>query len=66
MERALYDLSDRTLEIAQSGGDIQDKIAAVQAAAMAIDTGTDGDEIVKAGDLMAEQLEVWQERHDRL
>lgn len=66
VERALYDLSDRTLEIAQSGGDIQDKIAAVQAAAMAIDTGTDGDEIVKAGDLMAEQLEVWQERHDRL
>lgn len=66
VERALYDLSDRTLEIAKSGGDIQDKIAAVQAAAMAIDSGTDGDEIVKAGDLMAEQLEVWQERHDRL
>lgn len=66
VERALYDLGDRTLEIAQSGGDIQDKIAAVQAAAMAIDTGTNGDEIVKVGDLMAEQLEVWQERHDRL
>ncbi|NQD59587.1 replicative DNA helicase, partial [Pseudomonas sp. CM25] len=26
VERALYDLSDRTLEIAQSGGEIQDKI----------------------------------------
>lgn len=66
IERALYDLSDRTLEIAQGGADIQDKIAAVQAAAMAIDSGSDGEEVVKAADLMADQLEVWQERHDRL
>lgn len=66
IERALYDLSDRTLEIVQGSGDIQDKIAAVQAAAMGIDAGSDGDEVVKAADLMADQLEVWQERHDRL
>ncbi|MBA1195288.1 replicative DNA helicase [Pseudomonas entomophila] len=66
IERALYDLSAQTLDIAQGGGDIQAKIAAVQAAAMAIDTGADEDEVVKAGDLMAEQVEVWQERHDRL
>ncbi|MNM74106.1 Replicative DNA helicase [compost metagenome] len=66
IERALYDLSDRTLEIVQGGGDIQDKIAAVQAAAMRIDAGSDGEEVVKASDLMADQLEVWQERHDRL
>lgn len=66
IERALYELSDRTLEIAQSGGDIQTKIAAVQAAAMAIDSGCEGEEVVKAADLMADQLEVWQERHDRL
>lgn len=66
IERALYELSDRTLEIVQGGGDIQDKIAAVQAAAMGIDAGCDGEEVVKAADLMAEQLEVWQERHDRL
>lgn len=66
IERALYDLSDRTLEIAQGGADIQDKIAAVQAAAMAIDSGSAGEEVVKAADLMADQLEVWQERHDRL
>lgn len=66
IERALYDLSDRTLEIVQGSGDIQDKIAAVQAAAMGIDAGGDGDEVVKAADLMADQLEVWQERHDRL
>lgn len=65
IERALYDLSAQTLEIAQSGEDVQAKIAAVQAAAMAIDSGCDGDEVVKAGDLMAEQIEVWQERHDR-
>ncbi|KPA98113.1 replicative DNA helicase [Pseudomonas asplenii] len=66
VERALYDLSDRTLEIVQGGGDIQDKIAAVQAAAMGIDSGCNGEEVVKASDLMADQLEVWQERHDRL
>ncbi|MFZ5935041.1 replicative DNA helicase [Pseudomonas sp. HS6-2] len=66
IERALYELSDRTLEIVQGSGDIQDKIAAVQAAAMGIDAGSDGDEVVKAADLMADQLEVWQERHDRL
>lgn len=66
IERALYDLSDRTLEIVQGGGNIQDKIAAVQAAAMAIDSGGDADEVVKAADLMADQVEVWQERHDRL
>lgn len=66
IERALYDLSDRTLEIVQGGGDIQSKIAAVQAAAMAIDAACETDEVVKAGDLMADQLEVWQERHDRL
>ena len=66
IERALYDLSDRTLEIVQGSGDIQDKIAAVQAAAMGIDSGSDGEEVVKAADLMADQLEVWQERHDRL
>ncbi|EJN33304.1 replicative DNA helicase [Pseudomonas sp. GM84] len=66
IERALYELSDRTLEIVQGSGDIQDKIAAVQAAAMGIDAGGDGEEVVKAADLMADQLEVWQERHDRL
>jgi len=66
IERALYELSDRTLEIVQGGGDIQDKIAAVQAAAMGIDAGSDGEEVVKVSDLMADQLEVWQERHDRL
>ena len=33
---------------------------------MAIDSGCDGEEVVKAADLMADQLEVWQERHDRL
>lgn len=66
IERALYDLSAQTLEIAQGGGDIQARIAAVQAAAMALDSGCDADEIVKAGDLMVDQLEVWQERHDRL
>lgn len=65
IERALYDLGSRAMEIAQGDGDVQTKIAAVQAAAMSIDCGTGGDEIVKAGDVMLDQIDVWQERHDR-
>ncbi len=65
VERALYDLSSHTLEVAQSDADLQSKIAAVQSAAMAIDAGTGVDEVVKASDVLVHQLEVWQERHDR-
>ena len=35
------------------------------AAAMAIDAGVDGDDVVMASDILDEQLEVWQARHDR-
>jgi len=66
IERALYDLSGQALDIAQGAGDLQSKIAAVQAAAMAIDAGSDEAEVVKASDLLAQQVEVWQDRHDRL
>lgn len=66
IERALYDLGGQAMEIAQDTGDVQAKIAAIQAAAMAIDSTAGDDDIVKAGDVMADQVEVWQERHDRL
>lgn len=66
IERALYELGGRAMEIAQDAGDVQAKIAAIQAAAMAIDSSAGDDDIVKAGDVIADQVEVWQERHDRL
>lgn len=65
IERALYSLGEQAMEIAQGTEDVQAKIAAVQAAAMSIDCGAGDDDIVKAGDVMADQIDVWQERHDR-
>lgn len=65
IDRALYDLGSQAMEISQSTEDIQAKIAAVQAAAMAIDCGSGDDDIVKVGDVLIDQLEVWQERHGR-
>ena len=65
IERALFDLGGQAMDIAHSDQDVQTKIAAVQAAAMAIDCGSGDDDIVKVGDVLVDQLEVWQERHDR-
>lgn len=65
VERSLFDLGTQAMDIAHSDQDVQAKIAAVQAAAMAIDCGSGDDDIVKVGDVLADQLEVWQERHDR-
>lgn len=65
IERALYSLGEQAMEIAQGTEDVQAKIAAVQAAAMSIDCGAGDNDIVKAGDVMADQVDVWQERHDR-
>lgn len=65
IDRALYDLGSQAMEISQRTEDTQAKIAAVQAAAMAIDCGSGDDDIVKVGDVLVDQLEVWQERHDR-
>ncbi|KAB0494000.1 replicative DNA helicase [Pseudomonas vancouverensis] len=65
IERSLFELGTQAMDIAHSDQDVQAKIAAVQAAAMAIDCGAGDDDIVKVGDVLADQLEVWQERHDR-
>lgn len=65
VERALFDLGGQAMDIAHGEQDLQAKIATIQAAAMAIDCGSGDDDIVKAGDALVDQLEVWQERHDR-
>ncbi|MFJ3487753.1 replicative DNA helicase [Pseudomonas sp. NPDC090202] len=65
IDRALYELGSQAMDIAQGEQDTQAKIAAIQAAALAIDSGTDADEVVKASDVLVDQLEVWQDRHDR-
>lgn len=65
IERALYDLGMEAMEISQGDQDVQSKISAIQSAAMAIDSGS-ADEVVKASDVLIEQVEVWQDRHDRL
>lgn len=65
IERSVYDLGSHALEIAHSEQDVQTKIASLQAAAMSLDCGAGDDDIVKAGDVMAAQVDVWQERHDR-
>lgn len=65
IDRALYELGSRAMEISQGDQDTQTKIAAIQMAAMAIDSGSGADEVVKASDVLIEQVEVWQERHDR-
>ncbi|MBB1614504.1 replicative DNA helicase [Pseudomonas sp. UMC65] len=65
IDRALYDLGSQAMDISQSDQDTQAKISAIQTAAMAIDSGSSADEVVKASDVLVDQLEVWQERHDR-
>lgn len=65
IDRALYDLGSQAMDIAQGDQDTQSKISAIQAAALAIDSGSDADEIVKASDVLIDQVEVWQARHDR-
>jgi replicative DNA helicase len=65
IDRALYELGSQAMEISQGSQDTQTKIAAVQAAAMAIDCGSGDDDIVKVGDVLVDQIEVWQDRHDR-
>lgn len=66
IDRALYVLGVEAMHISQSDEDTQSKISAIQAAALAIDSGSGADEVVKASDVLVEQVEVWQERHDRL
>ncbi|WP_109514779.1 replicative DNA helicase [Pseudomonas ovata] len=65
IDRALFALGSQAMDIAQGDQDTQAKIAAIQAAAMAVDVGSGDDDIVKAGDVLVDQLEVWQDRHDR-
>ncbi|MGQ7814600.1 replicative DNA helicase [Metapseudomonas furukawaii] len=65
MDRALLRCAERAHEIACSDQDAADKVAAVQAEVLALDNGATSDDIVMASDVVVEQVEVWQERHDR-
>ena len=65
VDRALFDLGSYAMETAQGDQDTQSKISAIQSAALAIDAGADADDVVKASEVLVEQVEIWQERHDR-
>lgn len=65
MDRALMAAGERIHEIAVSDMESADKLAAVQAEVMGIDSGAATDDIVMAADVLVEQVEVWQERHSR-
>lgn len=65
IDRALFALGSQAIDIAQTADDTQAKIATIQAAALAIDSADGDDEIVKVGDVLATQVDVWQDRHDR-
>lgn len=64
-ERALMACGERVHEIACSDQDVADKVAAAQAEVMAIQSGSGDDEVVMAADILADQVEVWQDRQDR-
>lgn len=66
VDRAIYALGSDAIDLAQGSQDTQSKVAAIQAAAMAIDSGSESDDVVSASDVLVDQVEVWQERHDRL
>lgn len=63
--RALMQAAERIHEIATGEQETADKIAAVQAEAMSLDNGGTADDVVMAGDVIATQVDVWEERSDR-
>ena len=65
INRAVEAHGIQSMEIAHAEQDTQAKVAAIQAAAMALDCRAGDEDIVKAGDMLADQVEMWQERHDR-
>lgn len=65
IDRALHDIGARAIEISQTNQDTQSKIAEIQAAVMSIDSGSETDDVVKVSDVLAAQVDVWQERFDR-
>lgn len=63
--RQISDAGALIAEIAQQEGSIEDKIAQVQALALGLDSsGSDG-ECQMIGDILAEHVDVLQDRHDR-
>ena len=52
-------------EIASSSQETAEKVSAAHAAIMAVDAGETSVDVQKASDVLATQVEVWQQRHDR-
>lgn len=65
VSRQIAALGTAISEIASDACSTEDKIAQVQAAALALDTSGHDAECVMIGELLAEHVEVLQERHDR-
>jgi replicative DNA helicase len=65
LERQLHAFGAQVVDIAHGDQDTLAKVASIQAAALAIDSGAGSGDVVKAADVVARQVEVWQERHDR-
>lgn len=65
-ERKLLSAGVAVQDIARGEGDINNKIAAAQAEILALDSSSDSSDLVMTADILRGQLEVWQERHDRL
>ena len=65
VDRALHYAAQEITEIASSGEDTAEKVAAAHAAIMAVDAGETSVDVQKASDVLTTQIEVWQQRHDR-
>lgn len=65
LERQLQVFGAEVVDIAHGDQDALAKVAAIQAAAQALDTGSGSGDVVRASDVLARQIEVWQERFDR-
>lgn len=65
VERALLSFGQEVVDITQSQEAVESKVAQVQKLAMQIDGGGDQRDTVAAAEVWAEQIEIWQDRHDR-
>ncbi|MEZ1817399.1 DnaB-like helicase N-terminal domain-containing protein, partial [Pseudomonas aeruginosa] len=63
VDRALHVAAQDISEIASSSQETAEKVSAAHAAIMAVDAGETSVDVQKASDVLATQVEVWQQRH---
>mgnify|MGYP001267551096 FL=1 len=63
--RQIVSMADKASEIAQGAGSVEDKLSQVQTLVSGLDSGGADAECGSIGDLLAEHLDVLQERFDR-